>query len=32
VRVGVATPNIDALHGLARLMDATRRQGTGAAV
>ncbi|WP_295643540.1 2-dehydropantoate 2-reductase [uncultured Methylibium sp.] len=24
-RVGVATPNIDALHGLARLMDRTRR-------
>ena len=24
-RVGVATPNIDALHGLARLMDKTRR-------
>jgi 2-dehydropantoate 2-reductase len=29
-RVGVATPHIDALHGLARLMDATRRQGAGA--
>lgn len=25
LRVGVATPNIDALHGLARLMDRTRR-------
>jgi len=25
VRVGVATPNIDALHGLARLMDQTKR-------
>jgi 2-dehydropantoate 2-reductase len=24
-RVGVATPSIDALHGLARLMDVTRR-------
>jgi ketopantoate reductase len=24
-RVGVATPNIDALHGLARLMDRTNR-------
>jgi 2-dehydropantoate 2-reductase len=30
-RIGVATPNIDALHGLARLMDATRRRSTGAA-
>jgi 2-dehydropantoate 2-reductase len=32
-RVGVATPNIDALHGLARLMDRTntaRRQALGA--
>jgi 2-dehydropantoate 2-reductase len=25
-RVGVPTPNVDALHGLARLMDRTRRR------
>jgi 2-dehydropantoate 2-reductase len=30
-RVGVATPDIDALHGLARLLDATRRRAAGAA-
>lgn len=30
-RVGVATPNIDALHGLTRLMAATRGLGAGSA-
>ena len=30
-RVGVPTPNVDALHGLARLMDHTRRRVATAA-